>query len=228
MPRCAAARVASSSTRCVRVKPGMTLFTVMPWVATSLASVRAKPVTAARTALLRISPSTGCLAAIDVTLTMRPQPRACMPGRTPRTRAMTLCKVVRSAWSHAASSCCWNGPAGGPPALVTRMSTPPCARIAASSTAATPAAVATSATTAVTGTPCAARIACAVASSASPPRAQRTSDVPSAASASADARPNPLLEAATSATRPRMPRSIVSSWRGSTCRSRRASRHAGG
>ena len=46
----------------------MTLLTVMPNGATSFASVRAKPVTAARMLLDRIRPSTGCFTAIDVML----------------------------------------------------------------------------------------------------------------------------------------------------------------
>src|SRR5436305_1541399 len=43
--------VARESSRAVRVYPGQTLFTVIPWAAYSLASVRASPVTAARTEL---------------------------------------------------------------------------------------------------------------------------------------------------------------------------------
>ena len=54
--------------------PGRMLLTVMPSVATSLASVRAKPVTAARMLFESIRLSTGCLAAIDVTLMIAPPP----------------------------------------------------------------------------------------------------------------------------------------------------------
>jgi len=54
VPRSVAAWSASSSTRAVRVYPGITLFTVMPSGATSFASVRAKPVTAARMLFDRI------------------------------------------------------------------------------------------------------------------------------------------------------------------------------
>ena len=53
----------------------------MPSVATSFASVRANPVTAARMLFDSIRPSTGCFTAIDVTLMMRPHRRSFMPGQ---------------------------------------------------------------------------------------------------------------------------------------------------
>ena len=62
---------------------------MMPKGAVSLASVRANPVTAARTAFDRMRPSTGCLAAIEVTLRMRPKRRSFMPGRTARVISIT-------------------------------------------------------------------------------------------------------------------------------------------
>src|SRR5260370_14248151 len=61
------------SRRAVRVYPGQTLFTVMPYGAYSFASVRARPVTAARTELESSKPSTGCFTADDVMVMNRPQ-----------------------------------------------------------------------------------------------------------------------------------------------------------
>ena len=61
-----------------------------------MASVRAKPVTAARTLFERIRPSTGCFTAIDVMLTMRPHRRSFIPGTTARVRLRTLSRFWRS------------------------------------------------------------------------------------------------------------------------------------
>ena len=97
----------------------------MPNGATSFASVRAKPVTAARTLLDRIRLSTGCFTAIDVTLMMRPHRRSFIPGSTARTSSTTLSRFWRTAASQASARAISNGPAGGPPPLVTRMSTRP-------------------------------------------------------------------------------------------------------
>src|SRR5215475_108326 len=53
----------------------------MPSAAYSLASVRAKPVTAARTELERSSPSTGCFTAEEVIVMRRPHFFFCMRGK---------------------------------------------------------------------------------------------------------------------------------------------------
>ncbi len=67
----------------------MTLFTVTPKGATSFARVFANPVTAARMLFERISPSTGCFTAIEVTFTIRPQRRSFIPGSAARHRLST-------------------------------------------------------------------------------------------------------------------------------------------
>ena len=119
-------------------------------------------------------PSTGCLTAIEVTLRMRPKRRSFMPGRTARVISITESRVRRTVASQAASSWLSKGPEGGPPALVTRMSTRPCSRIAASATRRASSGFETSAATAVTRTPDRAAISSRAASSAaSPARAQR-------------------------------------------------------
>ena len=97
----------------------------MPCAATSLASVRAKPVTAARTLFERIRLSTGCFTAIEVTFTIRPQPRSFMPGAR-RARARPRCRAaaahgLRPTPPVVAS----NGPGGGPPVFVTSTSIRP-------------------------------------------------------------------------------------------------------
>src|SRR5437867_848079 len=189
----------------------MMLLTVIPYRATSFASVRAKPVTAARRLFDRISPSTGCFTAIDVTLMMRPHCRSFMPGSTSRVSSTALRRVSSTACCHASQSCASNGPDGGPPAFVTRTSTRPKRSRACAHARLIPSGVDTSAATASTSTPALSAIADPVSASASSPRAQITSDAPSAASASAMARPRPRLAAATSATFPRSPRSMASS-----------------
>src|SRR6185312_8794396 len=139
--------------RSVSVYPGMTLFTVTPQVATSFASVRANPVTAARTLFERIRLSTGCLTAIDVMLMMRPHSRSFIPGSTARVMLTALSNVRRHASVHADGGCASNGPAGGPPALLTRMSTRPNSSRAEVQTRSTAAGSEMSATTEITLTP---------------------------------------------------------------------------
>ena len=194
--------------------------------ATSFASVRANPVTAARTLLDRMRLSTGCFTAIDVTLMMRPQRRSFIPGSTARVNSTTLSRFCRTASCHASAECDSNGPAGGPPPFVTRMSMRPNLRVAASTIRATSAGLLTSPVIASTSPPCA-RIASAVPCNAASPRAHTTTRAPSRASSSATARPSPRLDAATSATLPPRPRSIATSCENS-CRCRPASPVAAG
>src|SRR5690554_871786 len=209
MPRAAAVRAASSSTRRVRVYPGSTLFTVMPNGATSLASLRANPVTAARTLFERMSPSTGCFTAMDVMLMMRPQRRCFIPGSTPRTRFSTLSRLRRIAACHASGEWLSNGPAGGPPAFVTSTSTAPNRSSAVPTKPSTTSGTLTSAATATTSAPVFRSIASRVSASTASPRAHSTSRAPSAASSSATARPSPRLDAATSAVLPSSPSCIA-------------------
>ena len=95
-------------------------------------------------------------------------------------------------------------PGGGPPALVTRISTAP----AAASTWARPSSPVISAAMPVTWTPVAAAISATVACKTAPSRPFSTRSTPASASAMAQPRPNPRDEAQTSARFPRNPKSI--------------------
>jgi hypothetical protein len=66
------------------------LFTVIPRVATSFASVRAKAVTAARTLFESIRLSTGCFTAIEVMLSILPHRRSFISGNTWRVNSIAL------------------------------------------------------------------------------------------------------------------------------------------
>ena len=116
---------ASVSSRSVLVNPGITLFTVMPEEATSLASVLANPVTAARTAFDRMRPSIGCFTATEVMLMIRPHPAFFIAGSTARVRFRTLLRFCSTAVLHASTEWLSKGPGGGPPVFVTRISTFP-------------------------------------------------------------------------------------------------------
>src|ERR1041385_34217 len=125
MPSFFAVTSESSTIRSVRVKPGRSVFTVTPKGATSVARVRANPITAARMLLESIRLSTGCLAAIEPTLRILPQRRSFIPGSATRQNSTTLPRTSAVAWSHASAVSDSNGPAGGPPLLVSRMSIRP-------------------------------------------------------------------------------------------------------
>src|SRR5262245_46145467 len=94
---------------------------------------------------------------------------------------------------------------GGPPELVTRMS----GLGQASSSAARPSGVVTSAATGMTWVVRCARISWAVRSSVAGSRALRITRTPSFASAAAQPRPSPLLAPQTMAVRPDIPRFMV-------------------
>jgi hypothetical protein len=81
----------------------------------------------------------------EVMLTTRPQPRAIIPGSTACISAMGVSMLASSARMKSSRLQSAHSPGGGPPALVTRMST--CGP-AAASTAARPSSVVMSATTA--------------------------------------------------------------------------------
>ncbi len=196
------------------------LFTVIPSAATSFASVRAKPVNPARRLFDNIRLSTGCFTAIDVMLRMRPQRRCFIPGRTCRASSIALKSVSRIASSHCSRLNCSNVPAGGPPALVTRISMRPNRSLPASTTRLICSMSVTSAGTARTCAPVFSAIVAATSARVCDSRAQMMSDAPSAASSSATARPKPRLPAATSAILFLSPRSIATSVSGSrlSCR----------
>src|SRR4051812_9849397 len=181
----------------------------MPKGATSFASVRANPVTAARTLFERMGLSTGCFTAIDVTLMMRPHRRSFIFGSTARVSSTTLIRFWRTASCHTAAEWVSNGPAGGPPPFVTSTSTWPNSASVRAVRRERSSGFARSAATSTTRTPASVRIAVAVSRSVSAPRAQMTRSIPSRASSSATARPSPRLAAATRATFPPRPRSML-------------------
>src|SRR5207237_9270778 len=92
---------------------GMRLLTVTLKRATSLARLRAKPVTAARKLLESINPSIGCFTAIDVTLRIRPHRRSFIPGSTARASPTALKSSRRVADSHDPAVKLSNAPLGG-------------------------------------------------------------------------------------------------------------------
>ena len=63
-------------------RPVATVFTVIPWAATSPASVLKKPTAAIRCELESASPGIGSRTEVEPTLTILPQPRSRIPGRT--------------------------------------------------------------------------------------------------------------------------------------------------
>ena len=136
---------------------------------------------------------------------MRPKPRSAMPSTTALMSSIGVSMFASSALIHASRSQSRKSPGGGPPALLTRMST--CGHAARA--AARPAGVVMSPATATTCTAgFSARSSAAVACSAGSPRAVITTWAPSPTSACAQPLPSPLLAAQTSAQRPAMPRSM--------------------
>ena len=83
------------------------------------------PTTAARTALDRTRSATGCLVVIEVIVMIRPQCFRCMWGMTSRAKYTVLRKFNSMARCHSSRVTSRNPLAGGPPALVTQMSTLP-------------------------------------------------------------------------------------------------------
>ncbi len=67
-------------------RPVATVLTVTPSPATSLASVLKNPIAAIRCELERPSPGIGSRVELEPTLTIRPQPRSRIPGRTASAR----------------------------------------------------------------------------------------------------------------------------------------------
>ena len=205
IPSRSATGPSSAVARSVAWIPGSRLLMTTPCSATCRAVPATNPVSPVRAAFESPSCGIGAFTDCDVMLTTRPQPRSIIPGRTACIMAIGASMLASSALMKSSRDQSDQTPGGGPPALLTRMSTAP----AASSTAARPASVVMSPATAVTETPCASRIAAAVASSASAPRALITRSTPSPASASAQPRPSPFEAAQTIARFPRIPRSIA-------------------
>ena len=188
--------------RSVAWMPGCTELTVTPSPATSRATVFRNPVTPARAVFDRIRFGIGWRTATDVIATTRPQPWACIAGTAALHIADDRQQVEVEGGRIRARRGRREVPGGGPPALVTRMSRPPSASVAAATNAAPPCGVAD----VVRRTRCSRDRSSAAASRTRPSsRPQITTRAPSAASARADPRPSPADPAATAARLPCSP-----------------------
>src|SRR6187455_1912145 len=194
--------------RSVSKAPGSRPLVVTPRAARLLRERPAtKPVRPLRAPFERPRMSIGALTAPDVMLTTRPKPRPAILSTVAFISSIGVSILASIALIQASRSQWRKSPDGGPPALLTRMST--CGQ--AASAAARPASVVMSPATARTSPRPSARSSPAVASSASAPRAVITTLTPSFASAIAQPLPSPLLAAQTSAHLPSIPSSIASS-----------------
>ena len=116
-------RATSCAMRPVVGKPGSTLLTRDTERASSRESVLAQLATAPRTVLETPSPTIGSFTDVEITLTMRPQAAARMPGKTACTSTWLAIRCLLNASRNAAVAARWAGPPGGPPVLLTRMCT---------------------------------------------------------------------------------------------------------
>ena len=148
---------------------------------------------------------TGALTACDVMLTIRPNLRAIMPSIVAFISSIGASMLASSALIQSSRLQFRKSPAGGPPALLIRISgSGQAARIAPR-----PSAVVTSAAIATGSMPVAASISSAARCRTSGRRATITSFTPSPPSASAQLLPSPMLAAQTIAVRPRNPNSML-------------------
>src|SRR4029078_8946047 len=191
--------------RSVANGPGSRLLMVTLAAATCRASPPTKPVRPALAPCESPKVVIGIFTAVEVMLTMRPKRRSTMPSSTARISMIGVSMLASIAFSQSSRDHWRKSPGGGPPALLTRMS----GLGQAASAAARPASVAISAVTGVTSTTVARRIYSAVASRGPGVRATITRFTPSRAKAAAQALPNPLLAAHTTARRPAIPRSMI-------------------
>src|SRR5580704_11114404 len=97
----------------------------MPCAAYSFASVLARPVTAERLELESSSPSTGCFTAEDVMVMKRPHLFFCMRGKVSLAKKTVLISRRSTADRQSSALASANILDGGPPELVTQMSTRP-------------------------------------------------------------------------------------------------------
>src|SRR5215510_12456078 len=195
--------------RSVWIRPGSTMFTVMPSFARSPARVLNMPAMPGRIPLERMSPSTGCLTELDWMARMRPHFFFFMSGSTARMkRTVERCTCWKAA-VQCSSVICSKGPGGGPPTLATRMSMPPhCSRVF-ETTRSMSSGLLASAGTASTSAPVRVRTSSAAVLRSASPRAHMLTRAPSAAKPMAEALPMPLLAATTSATLPLSPSSTT-------------------
>ena len=138
---------------------------------------------------------------------IRPHWRARMPGRTRSVMAMTLSTMELNCARQSAMSWPAAGVGGGPPVLLTRMSTGPSSASMRATWRSIAARSARSHSRAQLRAPRPRTSSCAAASEDAE-RPARATLAPSRASAAAMARPSPPLPPSTSAVLPAMPRSI--------------------
>ena len=165
------------------------------------------PVRPVRAELDRPRTAIGALTDCEVMFTTLPQPFCIIAGNSAFIRAIGVSILASSALMKSSRSQSVHMPGGGPPALVTRISTSP----AAASTLARPSSLVMSAAMASTSTPYLSLISLAAACNGPSVRAFITRCTPSAAKASAHPRPNPFDDAHTSARFPAIPVSIANS-----------------
>ena len=179
-----AAPSSSSSTRSVWIRPGTIMLTVMPSAARSVDSDLDHPTSAERSAFDSPRVGIGWTTPDEPTVTIRPQPAACIPGTTRDAICMTRRTIISNCFASTDRSASAIRPAGGPPVLAIRMSMPPSFSSAAAMMVSRLASSARSAAT-QSALPPAATILSAAASRRSAPRPVRRTCTPSAASASA-------------------------------------------
>ncbi len=102
--------------------PGSRLLIVTPSGATCRLVPATKPVSPVRAVFESPSAGIGDFTACEVMLTIRPQPRAIMPGSTACISAIGVSMLASSALMKSSRLQSDQTPGGGPPALVTRMS----------------------------------------------------------------------------------------------------------
>ena len=176
------------------------VLTVIPLPPSSRASVFAQPTTPGRIAFESARLSIGARTELDSMLTMRPRPLRSRCGRQRFVRRIAESRRSATALSTASSVNPAAGPGGGPPPLLTRMSTPPKASTVRWTSRSRSPGTITSPRTAR------APILSASRSSSSRRRPNIATFAPSAASCSAIARPIPEEAPQTTAVRPSSPR----------------------
>ena len=168
-----------------------------------------KLVTPERITFERMSTSIGSLTAIEVTVKTEPPPCLRIDGRVARIIRTALKRFSSKAACQSSSEKSSNFPAGGPPALTTSLSTPPNSLIVASVHSRIDSGFDESITEDNTSVLFSFRSCSAAASISSFVRLPIDSFAPSSANAFAIPKPSPLLEAATIATFPLSPNSIL-------------------
>src|SRR5579863_3024716 len=194
--------------RSVAMRPGKTMLHVTPSGPTSRDEVLDHPTSDSLRALDIARLGIGATTPDEVEVIIRPQRRALMPGRTRSVIAITERTIALNCSAHSLGSCPAADVGGGPPVLLTRISTGPRVLSASAIWASTRPISARSQVMPWAMLPNAATAAMEVAS-ASGAMSARATFTPSPASASAMARPSPPPPPSTSAVFPFIPKSIL-------------------